>query len=84
MTRLLLPAALALGVIARAEAEAPTAVRGTVTVKGVKTNADVVVTLEAPGLKLAPPAEPFEDRPEGLSGSSPTCSWCRRARRSVS
>jgi len=66
MTRLLLPAALALGVIARSEAEAPTAVRGTVVVKGVKTNADVVVTLEAPGLPLAPPAEPFHIDQKGF------------------
>jgi hypothetical protein len=29
----------------------PVAVRGTVVVKGVKTNVDAVVTLEAPGLK---------------------------------
>jgi plastocyanin len=41
-------------------AAAPTAVRGTVVVKGSKSNADVVVTLEAPGLKLAPPAEPVK------------------------
>ena len=34
---------------------APSAVRGTVVVKGVKSNADAVVTLEAPGLKLGPP-----------------------------
>jgi plastocyanin len=43
---------------APAPSGAPSSVRGVVTVKGVKTNADVVVTLEAPGLKLAPPAEP--------------------------
>lgn len=45
---------------------APSAVRGVVTVKGVKTSADAVVTLEAPGLKLAPPAEPFEIDQKGF------------------
>lgn len=59
-------AVLALGVAAPAGAEAPTAVRGTVVVKGVKSNADVVVTLEAPGLKLAPPAEPFQIDQKGF------------------
>ena len=45
---------------------APSAVRGTVSVKGVKSNADVVVTLEAPGLKLAPPAEPLRIDQKGF------------------
>jgi plastocyanin len=45
---------------------APSAVRGTVLVKGVKSNADVVVTLEAPGLKLAPPAEPLKIDQKGF------------------
>jgi plastocyanin len=44
----------------------PVVVRGTVVVKGVKTNADVVVTLEAPGLKLDPPAEPFRIDQKGF------------------
>ena len=35
-------------------------------VKGVKSNADVVVTLEAPGLKLAPPAEPLKIDQKGF------------------
>ena len=47
-------------------AAAPTAVRGTVTVKGAKTNADAVVTLEAPGLKLDPSAEPFRIDQKGF------------------
>jgi plastocyanin len=37
---------------------AGTTVRGTVVLKGLKTNADAVVTLEAPGLPLSPSAEP--------------------------
>lgn len=65
--RLALAAAVALWVGgAPARAAAPSAVRGTVTVKGVKSNADVVVTLEAPGLKLAPPAEPFKIDQKGF------------------
>ena len=47
-------------------AAAPTAVRGKVTVKGAKTNADAVVTVEAPGLKLDPPAEPFKIDQKGF------------------
>jgi plastocyanin len=54
--RFLLLAALGLG--PWLHAAPPAALRGTVVVKGVKSNADVVVTLETPGLKLAPPAEP--------------------------
>jgi plastocyanin len=49
-----------------ARAAAPTAVRGKVTVKGVKTNANAVVTLEAPGLELDPPAEPFRIDQKGF------------------
>jgi plastocyanin len=60
----LLAAALAAG--APPPAGAPPAVRGTVVVKGAKTNADAVVTLEAPGLKLAPPAEPLKIDQKGF------------------
>jgi plastocyanin len=45
---------------------APSAVRGTILVKGVKTNADAVVTLEAPGLKLAPPSDPVKIDQKGF------------------
>jgi len=59
--------AVALGFVAvPVQAAAPSAVRGTVVVKGVKSNADVVVTLEAPGLKLAPPAEPLKIDQKGF------------------
>jgi plastocyanin len=61
--------AIVLGLVLAASAAlaaAPAAVRGKVTVKGVKTNADAVVTLEAPGLKLDPPAEPFKIDQKGF------------------
>jgi plastocyanin len=45
---------------------AAAAVRGVVTVKGMKTNAWAVVSLEAPGLKLAPPAEPVKIDQKGF------------------
>jgi plastocyanin len=44
----------------------PATVRGTVVVKGQKTNADAVVTLEAPGLKTTPPAEPLRIDQKGF------------------
>jgi plastocyanin len=57
---------VALGVGGLTEAAAPSAVRGTVAVKGVRTSADVVITLEAPGLKLAPAAEPVKIDQKGF------------------
>lgn len=52
---------------AAASAAVPSAVRGVVTVKGVKTNAGAVVSLEAPGLKLPPPAvEPVKIDQKGF------------------
>jgi plastocyanin len=47
-------------------AVAPSSVQGKVVVKGVKSSADVVITLEAPGLPLAPPAEPFKIDQKGF------------------
>jgi plastocyanin len=58
--------ALAFLVASVARAAAPVAVRGTVVVEGAKTNADVVVTLEAPGLKLTPPVEPIKIDQKGF------------------
>ena len=66
MSRSAWVAALALGVGGLAEAAVPSTVRGTVVVKGVRTYADAVVTLEAPGLKLDPPAEPFKIDQKGF------------------
>jgi plastocyanin len=69
-TRALTRLVLFLGVLALAAAEsragAPSAVRGVVTVKGAKTNADAVVTLEAPGLKPTPSAEPLKIDQKGF------------------
>jgi plastocyanin len=59
-------AALAFAVAGAASAAVPSIVRGTVSVKGVKSNADVVITLEAPGLPLAPPAQPFKIDQKGF------------------
>jgi plastocyanin len=47
-------------------AAAPAAVRGVVTIKGVKTNAWAVVSLEAPGLKLTPAPEPLKIDQKGF------------------
>jgi plastocyanin len=49
-----------------APAVAPAAVRGVVTIKGVKTNAWAVVSLEAPGLKLTPAPEPLKIDQKGF------------------
>jgi len=59
--------ALGVGFVAvRVDAAAPSAVRGTIVVKGAKSNADAVVTLEAPGLPLAPPPEPMKIDQKGF------------------
>ncbi len=49
-----------------ARAAAPSVVSGTVVVKGVKSSADAVITLEAPGLELSPPAEPVKIDQKGF------------------
>jgi plastocyanin len=49
-----------------ASAATPGAVSGTVTGKGLKTNADMVVSLEAPGLLLAPPTQPVRIDQKGF------------------
>jgi plastocyanin len=58
------------GLVEIAHAAAPArplaAVRGTLVVKGAKTNADAVVTLEAPGLKLTPAPEPLKIDQKGF------------------
>jgi plastocyanin len=41
-------------------------VTGTVTAKGLRTSADIVVSLQAPGLKLTPPAKPIEMDQKGM------------------
>ena len=47
-------------------AEAPGTVRGTVTVTKQKSNAHAVVSIEAPGLELSPPAEPVQIDQKGF------------------
>ncbi len=42
------------------------AVAGSVTAKGLRTNADIVVSLEAPGLKAGPPPKPIEMDQKGM------------------
>jgi plastocyanin len=62
-----LAAAVALSLVATPPPPAaPSTVRGSVVVKGAKTNADVVVTLEAPGLKVAAPAQPVRIDQKGF------------------
>ena len=59
MSRVRVAVAVALGFLAvPAEAAAPSAVRGTIVVKGLKSNADAVVSLEAPGLSSCRPPSP--------------------------
>ena len=41
-------------------------VTGTITAKGLRTSADIVVSLQAPGLKVTPPAEPIEMDQKGM------------------
>ena len=41
-------------------------VTGTVTARGLRTSADIVVSLQAPGLKLTPPAKPVEMDQKGM------------------
>ena len=60
-----LAAVLALAALP-ARGAAPSVVSGTVVVKGVRSSADAVITLEAPGLKLSPPAEPLKIDQKGF------------------
>jgi plastocyanin len=53
-------------VVVAATSSASSTVSGTVTLKGLKTNADAVVSLEAPGLALHPPAEPVRIDQKGF------------------
>jgi plastocyanin len=57
---------LAVGLASAAPGAATGSVRGTVTGKGLKTNADMVVSLEAPGLEVKPPAEPVRIDQKGF------------------
>lgn len=59
----LLVASLVLASGARAQTGS---VSGTITAKGLRTSADIVVSLEAPGLKVTPPAAPVEMDQSGM------------------
>lgn len=41
-------------------------VNGTMTAKGLRTSADIVVSLQAPGLKVVPPVKPIEVDQKGM------------------
>ena len=58
-------AAMVLFLAQSASAQSGT-VTGTVTAKGLRTNADIVVSLQAPGLKLTPPTKPIEMDQKGM------------------
>ena len=57
---------VSLALASAASAATTGSVRGTVVGKGLKTNADMVVSLEAPGLKFTPPAEPVRIDQKGF------------------
>jgi plastocyanin len=57
---------LVLACLADAGAAENGSVTGTVAAKGVRTNADIVVSLEAPGLKAGPPPKPIEMDQKGM------------------
>ena len=42
------------------------AVSGSITAKGLRTNGDIVVSLQAPGTKVTPPAKPLEMDQKGM------------------
>jgi plastocyanin len=54
------------GLLTVARASENGSVTGTVTAKGLRTSADIVVSLQAPGLKLTPPAKPIEMDQKGM------------------
>lgn len=58
-------AVISLGLVLSASAQTG-AVTGTVTAKGLRTSADLVVSLQAPGLKVVPPAKPVEMDQKGM------------------
>jgi len=58
-------AAISLGLVHGVSAQTGS-VTGTVTAKGLRTSADLVVSLQAPGLKVVPPAKPVEMDQKGM------------------
>lgn len=57
---------LVFALLTAAEAAENGSVAGTVAAKGLRTNADIVVSLEAPGLKVVPPPKPIEMDQKGM------------------
>jgi len=57
---------VALSILAGGAQAQTGSVSGTMTAKGLRTSADIVVSLEAPGLKVVPPAAPVEMDQNGM------------------
>ena len=57
---------LVLALLTEAGAAENGSVTGTVAAKGLRTNADIVVSLEAPGLKVLPPPKPIQMDQKGM------------------
>lgn len=57
---------VAIALLTGARASENGSVTGTVTAKGLRTSANIVVSLQAPGLKLAPPGKPIEMDQKGM------------------
>lgn len=57
---------LALATLVAAAEQQPGSVAGTVTAQGARSNADIVISLQAPGLAIAPPAQPIEIDQKGM------------------
>jgi plastocyanin len=57
---------MVLALLTAARASENGSVTGSVTAKGLRTNADIVVSLQAPGLKLTPRATPIEMDQKGM------------------
>jgi plastocyanin len=60
------PVLAALQLVSAVSATENGSVGGTVSAKGLRTSADIVVSLEAPGLKAVPPAAPIEMDQKGM------------------
>ncbi len=65
MQKIVLATIVAVGIAVHAQAAGVT-VRGTVTLKGLKNQADAVVSLEAPGLQVVPPTVPVKIDQKGF------------------
>ena len=57
---------MAVALVAAPAAAGNESVTGTVTAKGLRTNAEIVVRLETPGLNVVPPSKPIEVDQKGM------------------